>query len=406
MSKTPHDGIETHESRDDGFFARYHLPTSAKARCWAFAKTQHRPSVDEDSRLCEASSQGFCSYTLCLGRETIIQFRPPDHRLDLGIAARARDTYGDLVPSVHFLGDLEVEVEADLAGKLPPSSTAGDIPPRSNNTTILAVYAMSRMAGISLADLRPSYLTHPTPASNTSNPTPSHLNEQLIKDFAHLTALGLTSALPSSSPSLSALKGRVGSSLRWRLEEMQTHLPPQFRPASQLALDALPDIEALPWVLTHGDIVPSNILVDRQRGGRICGLLDWEEAEYLPFGVGLYGLEELLGQTITTTTLITHNNSSSTPYPPPNSHFTYPPTSEPLRALFWAELEKALPGSLQRETVELAHLLGILLWHGIAFDNGRLDRVVCEGRDDAELQRLGVMIDAIRFSRGRHSLPW
>ncbi|KAK3333163.1 hypothetical protein B0T19DRAFT_118423 [Cercophora scortea] len=382
MRQDAKDGIELQVECSDDFFARYHLTSSAKTRCWAFAKTQqHHPSDDADSQLCEASSQGFCSYTLCLGRETIIQFRPPDHRLDLGITALARDTYGDLVPSVRFLGDLEVEVESDRTQEASSSSsTASTISCPRNNTTSLSVYSMSRMAGISLADLRQSFLTSPN----------STLNEQLIKDFAHLTTRSLSSALPSSSPSLPARKGRVGRSLHWRLKEMHAHLPPQFRPVVQATLDALPDIEALPWVLTHGDVVPSNIMVGEE-GGSICGLLDWEEAEYLPFGVGFYGLEELLGQT---TTHITHNSSNSTPYPPPNSHFTYLPTADSLRALFWAELEQTIPTPLrlQRSTVERAQLLGILLWHGIAFDNGRLDRVVCEGRDDAELQRLDVMI--------------
>ena len=41
--------------------------------------------------------------------------------------------------------------------------------------------------------------------------------------------------------------------------------------------------------------------------------------------------------------------------------------------------------------VELVRVLDILLWHGLAYDDGKLNRVVCEGRDDEEIQRLDAM---------------
>lgn len=49
-----------------------------------------------------------------------------------------------------------------------------------------------------------------------------------------------------------------------------------------------------PQVLTHGDLSPMNILVSPTTG-RVTGIIDWAEAEVLPFGLALYGLENLLG---------------------------------------------------------------------------------------------------------------
>ncbi|KAI4596983.1 hypothetical protein KJ359_004893 [Pestalotiopsis sp. 9143b] len=136
------------------------------------------------------------------------------------------------------------------------------------------------------------------------------------------------------------------------------------------------DLEQLPWALTHGDLIPSNILVDSETGS-IVGLLDWAEAEWLPFGVGLYGLEELLGEEV-------------------DGEFTYFPEARKLRHLFWSQLLSHVPELRANpqllSTVKEAQILGVLLWHGIAFDDGRLDRVVEKGTDDAEISRLDATL--------------
>lgn len=120
--------------------------------------------------------------------------------------------------------------------------------------------------------------------------------------------------------------------------------------------------EGLPWVLTHGDLKGGNVLVEVDdcdgdgNGSRskleLTGLVDWAEAEYLPFGVGLYGLEELLGRT--------------EPGPGGRSRFRYFSDAEELRAAFWEELEDAVPelrDPEMRAAVENARLLGLLLWY-------------------------------------------
>ncbi|KAK5276088.1 hypothetical protein LTR16_011740, partial [Cryomyces antarcticus] len=83
--------------------------------------------------------------------------------------------------------------------------------------------------------------------------------------------------------------------------------------------------------------------------GRLCGLVDWAEAEYLPFGTTPYGLEHLLGYTST----------------PPQSDegetratWTYYDHAFALRTAFWGELEKNIPTITMddriREAIELA----------------------------------------------------
>ncbi len=211
-----------------------------------------------------------------------------------------------------------------------------------------------------------------------------------MRAYARLSGRSWHSRRPASDPSLPSLKGRIGSSLGWRLELMGRDLPARFQPYVARIRGQLPQIEALPWVLTHGDVVPSNIMVQPAPDGLcLTGLLDWAEAEYLPLGVGLYGAEELLGQTA-----VPWNGEGA--YPPRGSRFVYFDDASGLREALWRELEEAMPelrtDAALLATVQAARDLGILLWHGIAFDDGRLDRVVQEGRDDEEIQRLDLFL--------------
>ena len=129
---------------------------------------------------------------------------------------------------------------------------------------------------------------------------------------------------------------------------------------------------------------------------KITGLLDWAESEPLPFGILLYGLEELLGRSVSVgggdiPDIDLHGGQ----YPPQGSVFEYLDGAEALRELFWEELLVLVPSLKDvgfRDRVEWARVAGILLWHGFAWDDGRLDRVVEEGKDDEEVQRLGVML--------------
>ena len=352
----------------------------------------------------EAPFQGHCSYTLLLGSETIIQFRPPQHDLDLEVASAATDTFGALAPRTKFLGFVRTTAS--------PYSDAADI------NAFIPVYTLSRLPGAPLPTIAQRVPVSPSPTRSSLDMKP--LFRSLARDmFArayHASSSSSSSCSSSSSstvttttaPPLAILElGRVGRSLRKRLDLLRADLPERFQPVVERVVAGMGAIEGeLPWVLTHGDLKGGNVLVgvDDCDGSRpkleLTGLVDWAEAEYLPFGVGLYGLEELLGR----------NETGADG----RSRFRYFSDAEELREAFWEKLEDAVPelrDPEMREAVENARLLGLLLWyvplcsvfplklpivmnnrHGIAFDDGALNRVVCPGQDDEELQRLDLFL--------------
>ncbi|KAH8673768.1 hypothetical protein BX600DRAFT_456150 [Xylariales sp. PMI_506] len=323
-------------SKDSGvslnsFFARCGLPSNARDECDAYVRTH----ICEEMR--SAPFQGYCSYTVLAGADRIIQFRPQEHWINVSMVSEAFAMLGDIVPEVEFLGVME-----------------------SNN---LQIYSMKRIPGVSLLDLR---------SWNTSTNV-ELWRRRHIGDFARIQAASWKCAKAAEHISN---KGIVGSSMRWRLNLMMSDIPDRFRSIVFGVSQQLPNIEGLPWTLTHGDFLPSNIFVD-QETGKLSGLIDWAEAEYLPFGVGIYGLEELLGEDV-------------------DGRFAYYPETQQLRVFFWDQLLSLAP-ELSKDprtkgSIQAAQVLGILLWHAIAFDNGKLDRVVEEETDAKELQRLDAFL--------------
>lgn len=363
----------------NGFFERCGLPRDTRLRCWDLARRVFPNEVME-----EAEPQGYCSYTLCVGRDTIVQFRPTVHKLDIRVTDAAKSIYGSLAPQIRLIDviDFPTSCSPDDVGGLSHRQAMDEAVVIDDGCckshTSLHVYAMTRIPGRSVAGLRASWAQYSTPTTELRRQC-----KQVIGEFARFIAIGWKSARSASDPDVSILRGRVGGSIRWRLQKMLANLPPRFQPAVRNVLERLGDIESLPWVLTHGDVVPANMMVRQVHNASsrdliLSGFLDWAEAEYLPFGVGFYGVEALLGEA-------DHDG-----------RFAYYPEAEELREYFWLRLEAEVPGlRLQsgpegfRKNVETAHALGVLLWHGIAFDNGKLDRVVDEGQpEDAEEVRM------------------
>jgi hypothetical protein len=127
-------------------------------------------------------------------------------------------------------------------------------------------------------------------------------------------------------------------------------------------------------VLNHGDLIPSNILVEEDTWN-ITGLVDWAEAEYLPFGTCLYGLENLLG------------------YSSDAGGYVYYENEGYLRRVFWECLFDAVPELKSREgDVRAIRDVGVLLWYGIAWDDGAIDRVVNEFEDGGEVACLRAFL--------------
>lgn len=355
------------------FFERCGLPRNTRSTCWDLA---HR--IFPNGEIKETETQGYCSYTLCVGRDTIVQFRPTVHKLDVRVTDAAKTIYGGLAPQTKLLDVIYVPTTCspDVGGQsrrqpVDEAVVIDDGCYRSH--TSLHVFSLSRIPGLSVAELRASWVLSPSPEAELRR----H-RKDVVGEFARFIAIGWKSAHSESDPAVSRLRGRIGGSIRWRLQEMRAHLPSRFQPAVGDILKRLGEIEALPWVLTHGDVVPANMMVQNPqspslRGLVLSGFLDWAEAEYLPFGVGIYGLEALLGEAAD------------------DGRFRYYPEAQELREYFWLRLEAEIPELTPqfgpeafRKNVEAAHILGVLLWHGIAFDNGRLDRVVDEEKPEDE----------------------
>ncbi|KAH7037673.1 uncharacterized protein B0I36DRAFT_359335 [Microdochium trichocladiopsis] len=405
----------------EGFFARQGLPVSAREQCdddTPAARTSIQDSNEPGRHLTEARDADHDADHGDGGM--VIQFRPRAHAIDTEVAAVACSVYGRLAPRTQKIGEL---------GELE-----------------LVVYALHRIIGVSLLDSRITAGAPPPPSSTgvsslappqrdaqllVDQPQGSAQRERLVRDFARFHATGFKDAIATSTTTSETTKsttkapprrGLVGASLRSRLQTMHASLPQRLKPFVVSALDSLEAIEsALPWVLTHGDLLPANIMVDPATGA-LAGLIDWAEAEHLPFGVGMYGLEELLGEqqvqgqeqqqeqaiedqqqgdgTRCGGDAATKMKKEEKKTKTETRRFIYCPDARRLRRMFWDELTLLCPELVADETqegqkqmpllplVKKAQDLGVLLWHGIAFDDGALDRGCAEGRDDEEIAKL------------------
>ncbi|KAI9735321.1 MAG: hypothetical protein M1818_006516 [Claussenomyces sp. TS43310] len=320
----------------DDFFIRSGLKPQVRADCdkllaEAFPGRSIRP----------ATTQGYCSYTVLAGNDLVVQFRPPNYQLDLRITAAAQDVYRSFAPSTKLLTTLS------------PSG--------------LLVYTMERIRGISYKDFRLN-----NAAQSVSEA--AKVREKLSRDFASFLACSW-----HHRDHVALTPGRIGTSIRQRLQRLVLELPSLFRPIASHVLSQLEAINALPWVLTHGDIVTSNIMIDPY-SGKLLGFVDWAEAELLPFGVCLYGLEEILGYMTT-------------------EGFVYHDDAEQCRTAFWTTLHREIPRLAEttfRNAVLLARDLGVLLWHGFAFDDGAINRVVQMGKDCTEILYLEAFLQPQR----------
>ncbi|KAI8932627.1 hypothetical protein NX059_010125 [Plenodomus lindquistii] len=182
--------------------------------------------------------------------------------------------------------------------------------------------------------------------------------------------------------------GKVGSSIIERLQKLTTELPDtQLRDRAYVTLMAIQGMTDYPNVLNHGDLISSNILVDEETW-ELTGLVDWAEAEVLPFGTCLYGLEHLLG-------FVETSFLSELPRAKECLQFVYFDNAADLRQLFWTHLLDTAPELRGRENdVRVMRDMGVLLWRGIAWDNGAIDRVVNEVDDAEDLAYLRAFLNA------------
>jgi len=329
--------------------------------------------------------QGYCSFTLRLSRilpDTIedissdnnsvngasrhhrqqshlVQIRPIQHALDSNTALAARKTYGAVVPAVRALdcmlpGNLQA-VEMNIVpgtafSKLRPNSPFFD-----PGTWVKQVHLITSFATL-MAQTWPkddvSYTVPAAPRLRTDSSVEGTWLDRLCN-------------------------GPVGANIVPKLCRLALELPDEaLRQSAGAALNRLLAVKEHPVVLCHGDLIPSNVLVD-ERDWYVSGLVDWAEAEQLPFGMCFYGLEEMLGF-----------------WDEEPCVFRYFEGSEVLRKLFWEALLRERPGVERcRKEVEIMRDVGVLLWYGFAWDEGTIDRVVEEGRDAEEVTCLRAFLE-------------
>jgi hypothetical protein len=288
----------------------------------------------------------------------IVQIRPVQHAIDRSIAYATQKTYPLLAPRIR---QLELRLPSGLC-----------------------VYEMQRLHGTPLSRFLPQ--------SRPLDSRTQHKEETLIKSFATFIARGPQTPqsrdrrLKADSPlddDVNMCTGKVGASIIPRLEKLAEKLPDQWlRERARKSLRCVRATSTYPVVLNHGDLIPSNILVD-EKTWRITGIVDWAEAEYLPFGTCLYGLEHLLGYLAPAPSL-SSSVGEKLPMESDMPAFVYHERAKYLRERFWSCMCEELP-ELKRKRDEVMAMrdIGVLLWYGYAWDDGAINRVVNE-MDDAE----------------------
>ncbi|KAM0260274.1 hypothetical protein ACHAQJ_002838 [Trichoderma viride] len=340
------------------FFTRNGFDGRTRDACDGYARIQFPGSEAKPS-----PTQGYCSYTLNISDEYLLQFRPEAFMLDVDTCSEVKSIYGKFAPTTTYLGMVQgISLQTQGANVA---------------SLVMHAYLHKRIQGIPLSEFRKRWK-----GSKTDDRI---FKRRLMSGLAKVFALGFRGRQPSTETAIlagSVAKGKVGESMRWRLSLLNGLPGKDLLEHVSEAQGQLSTIEASDWCLTHGDLVPGNIMVDAKTG-RLTGLIDWAEAEWLPFGMALYGVEEALGEDV------------------PFEGFEYYHDHEELRQLFWKKLLSLIRrdkiGAIQRlplREAEASRKLGVLLWRGIAFDDGRIDRVVEMGRDDSEIQKLRLFLNA------------
>ncbi|KAF2641836.1 hypothetical protein P280DRAFT_286289 [Massarina eburnea CBS 473.64] len=320
-------------------------------------------------RVEEFKDQGYCSFTFLVTPSSssmvtlIVQIRPRQHGLEPEITGEAQSVYGSLAPRVKKL-------HVSLPGRLSAfeMELLLGVPYSRVKSRIVMFGREGWEKRVRLVESFASFIARAWPTCYT----PTALDRTVRAD----------SPIFEDSSWLAPCAGAVGANIVPKLWKLARDLPDEtLRRRAQDTLQKLRNLVSYPLALNHGDLIPTNILVDEETW-EITGLVDWAEAEVLPFGTCLYGLEYLLGS-------IKYSSSRHTSIPT----FDYDDGADELRRVFWNVMVKENPEMKDRiEEVRVMRDLGVLLWSGYAWDEGKIDRVVNEVDDVEEVACLRAFL--------------
>ncbi|KAL9128891.1 MAG: hypothetical protein Q9217_002513 [Psora testacea] len=254
----------------------------------------------------------------------IVQFRLNNSKIDIYVAQLAKAIHGDIAAETDYCGEIGQEAGA-----------------------CLDVYIIQKLPGVTYIEMGNF--------SVEMNPEQASKQLRLIEDLARY-----------GNQDLYVICCELFELTPLELLELGEIFHPRY-----------------PQVLTHGDLCPMNILVSPTTG-RVTGIIDWAEAEVLPFGLALYGLENLLG------------------YMGPGG-WNYFEIWDELEQKFWNQFwdcitnAKAPPEDRIRHSVTIARQVGVLMQYGFKWENGTVERAVTE-KDAGSL----AYLDAFLLTDERH----
>lgn len=162
--------------------------------------------------------------------------------------------------------------------------------------------------------------------------------------------------------------------LQDKLDLLLHRLPSRFTRVVSKLREELPIMftSTYPLVLNHGDLCEMNIIVNPTMGG-ITGIIDWAEAKILPFGMSLWGVQNMLG----------YMNSTG---------WHYYENSARLEDLFWNTFQKNV-GNISdddKRAMKTAERVGLVLRYGFTWEDGVRERPVTE--QDSSIRYLDAFL--------------
>ncbi|KAF5624007.1 kinase-like domain protein [Fusarium sp. NRRL 25303] len=261
--------------------------------------------------------QGTFSYTVTAGenKSKIFQFRAQDSSFDTSMINLAKIVHPQFVASCQYHG------------------TIGPIQP-------LHIYEMDCLPGAAYIMARNVSIAQP----------PGSILRQCntVKDLAIYFAQSWNCQQQLSPDDMAALCAEFRS----KLDLLAQSLPSRFLPNLNRVYEKLTLVfsGALPFVLSHGDLCEMNILISPETG-HLTGIVDWVEARILPFGISLWGFENILGFM-------------------DSRGWHYYDNRDQLEDLFWRTFWTEAPDALKAdlELIQTARMTGLFCRYGLVVE--------------------------------------